>query len=360
MRRIKLGLACCIVVLAAPALAQGAVRTASTTYYCTPTLCAYDAGSLAPPSTPTFHPTPPPTITTYRLGFTYDPVAGILTYTETTPSATYPFDPNYCADNEQLPDCTQAAAEWSNLGQISFLHGLYTPGGDSAGVSSGSAAASSDFPTAQADWNASGQEVVDPVVDTANIRLTEDGVRGSLAPVTTLDGPAITFTWTSPLLRNLSLTEIKTDTAGLFLDFDLHFAGYNARPPKPKPIQVPTGYTSPQVKPYTLTTTGDGSGFFGGRTGQKVTGGPHHRANFGRLRWTQYTAKDAYATGVEWAKFGPGPLSIDRFKIFGAVKLHAYRPRSGIFTRLAVSGTYDGHHYQGISDAAYSDGNWYW
>ncbi|MGI8715400.1 MAG: FlgD immunoglobulin-like domain containing protein [Solirubrobacteraceae bacterium] len=124
--------------------------------------------------------------------------------------------------------------------------------------------------------------------------------------------------------------------------------------------KVPIGYGKPQFKPYFLTTTGDGSGYYGGRTGQKVTGGPHHRANFGHLAWMHYTATNAYATGVEWAKFGPGPLSIDRFKIFGTVALHAYRPRSGVFTRLEVSGTYAGHHFHGISDARYSEGSWYW
>jgi hypothetical protein len=360
MKGIRLSLVSLIAVLVVPAVAHGAVRTASATYYCTSSECAYDAGSLAPPSGPTFNPAPPPTITTFTVGFTYDPLAGILTYTEDTPEATYPFDPNYCADNTLLPDCTQVAAQWTSLGMVSMLHGINTPGTDGPGVSFGSADASVDFPTAQADWDANGNEIVDSVVDSANILLHEDGVRGLLAPVTTLNGGAITFTWSSALLRNLSLTEIKTDTAGLFLDFDLHFAGYGARPPTPKPIMVPTGYSVPQVKPYTLTVTGDGSGFFGGRTGQKVTGGPHQRANFGRLRWTQYSATDAYATGVEWGKFGPGPLSTDRFKIDGTVQLHAYRPRSGVFTRLAISGIYGGHHYHSTAQATYSDGSWYW
>ena len=78
------------------------------------------------------------------------------------------------------------------------------------------------------------------------------------------------------------------------------------------------------------------------------------------MRWTSYTQTDAYATGVDWAKFGPGPLSIDRFKIDGQVKLHVYRPRAGVFTRLAYSATSGHHHYHGAITARRFGQYWDW
>jgi len=98
--------------------------------------------------------------------------------------------------------------------------------------------------------------------------------------------------------------------------------------------RVLTGDTNPQYKPYIITTTGDGSGFYGGRTG-KATEPPHSR-HLGRLNWRSYTSASATATGVEWAKFGPGSVAAERYHIDGTVKLTLSRPINGIFARLVV------------------------
>jgi hypothetical protein len=139
---------------------------------------------------------------------------------------------------------------------------------------------------------------------------------------------------------------------------------YPAPKPQPRPtrqpVKVPTGYTGPQVKPYTLTFTGDGSSFLGGPTGHRTFGGNGKRItmkDFGRLRWTQYTATDGKASGVVWSKFGPGPLAADGFKNYGRISLHVYRPRNGVFTRMTMQ---YGRHSATTFTAVNSDGYWYW
>jgi hypothetical protein len=119
-----------------------------------------------------------------------------------------------------------------------------------------------------------------------------------------------------------------------------------------------TGYTvSPQFKPYLITTTGDGSGFYGGRTGQTVVP-PSGRATgqLGRLRWTQYSAISAHATGLEWDKSGPGDTADQSYHVGGAISLYEFRPEYGVFTRLQVSSSYHGRHYV----QTFNDDGGYW
>jgi hypothetical protein len=100
-----------------------------------------------------------------------------------------------------------------------------------------------------------------------------------------------------------------------------------------------------QVKPPVVGFTGDGSGFFGGRTGHYATGGLHRRANFGRLKWGTYNYTVADATGVDWLKFGPGPLDVDPFRIEATAQLHFYDVYNGVFTKLTVTLHYNAHIY---------------
>jgi hypothetical protein len=95
-----------------------------------------------------------------------------------------------------------------------------------------------------------------------------------------------------------------------------------------------------QVKPGAITTTGDGSAYFGGRTGHAVSNEGRQRPDFGHLAWTRYTQTEADATGVEWIKvFG---RTSSWFHIDGTVKLHFSDLVNGVFTRLTVDERY-GH-----------------
>ncbi|MBV9820207.1 MAG: hypothetical protein JOZ07_17900 [Solirubrobacterales bacterium] len=125
--------------------------------------------------------------------------------------------------------------------------------------------------------------------------------------------------------------------------------------------KIPTGFTQnnqgTQYKPYVITTTGDGSGFYGGRTDRGVE--PAHanpNRQLGRLRWTSYTSSSARATGVEWVKFGPNSLSQDPFHIDGAVTLTFSRPVDRVLTRLIVS---EGSHSY-MFTAQEGGGFWSW
>ncbi len=128
-------------------------------------------------------------------------------------------------------------------------------------------------------------------------------------------------------------------------------------------IRVVTGYTGPQYKPYRITTTGDGSGFYGGRTGH-ATEPPSARATarLGRLKWTNYNRTEANATGVEWAKFGPGATAVERYHVDASLRIHVYRPINGIFTRMAVVQTFyrDATYVHGRHTYHFSVQGGYW
>ncbi len=115
-----------------------------------------------------------------------------------------------------------------------------------------------------------------------------------------------------------------------------------APPAMASAVTVPTERWGPQVRPHLIDYTGDGSALLGGFT-------RHHRlhkssplADFGRLRWTTYNARQGRAWGADW---------IDNFIPDGAagtfhpikVDVHVYRPRRGVFTRMTV--TEHGHRY---------------
>jgi hypothetical protein len=219
-----------------------------------------------------------------------------------------------------------------------------------------------------AEWSSSGQEIA--AIGYVTLDLTETGIRGSLAPTGSVSGNSPTYTWTSPYLKGLNLTEVDTglaDEYGVPENYlgelglaHVYFNGYTPVPPPPATPKISTADFLDQqfekVKPASITVTGDGSSFFGGPTGHGVTGGSRHRANFGRLRWTKYTQTEADATGVDWSKFGPGPLAADRFHVEGIVRLHFYDLENGVFTKLTVVERFlkDAHYIHGTHTYHYT------
>ncbi len=283
------------------------------------------------------------------------------------PDSTAAYDPNYCTDWSDASDCVQTAATWANAGRFQLKYSTGSPGtgrrDKTIAFGAPTASIGGDDNDAMAYWDASGHEILSTGYQSGN-QLTETGVGGSLRTTVTLNGNAVAFTWSSPLLQGLNLTQVTAAPASsnqgfdaTFLPVNFYFPGYAPSAPKPAPITVPTGAYGPQVKPHIGVYTGDGSALLGGRTGHQVTGGPHRRSNFGRLNWTSYTQTDAWATGVNWAKFGPGPMSADRFHIDEKAKLHVYRPVNGVFTRMTVRGV---AHRTLNFNAVHSGDSWYW
>ncbi|MGI8903583.1 MAG: hypothetical protein ACR2IP_07995 [Solirubrobacteraceae bacterium] len=105
---------------------------------------------------------------------------------------------------------------------------------------------------------------------------------------------------------------------------------------------VPTELGHPQVRPYLIDYTGDGSAFLGGFTRHRGLHKSSPLADFGRLRWTTYNQHEGRAVGADWLDDFMPDGAAGTFHPF-KVTVHVYRPRAGIFTRMTISE--QGHTY---------------
>ncbi|MGO9793910.1 MAG: hypothetical protein ACLP8S_31645 [Solirubrobacteraceae bacterium] len=98
-----------------------------------------------------------------------------------------------------------------------------------------------------------------------------------------------------------------------------------------------------QVRPPVIDFTGDGTGFLGGFTGRSAARRPSRLdlAWAGRLHWTICTDAEGIATGADWQNDGI-PDDADGTFYPESVTVRVYRPRSGVFTRMATTEEYDG------------------
>jgi hypothetical protein len=107
-------------------------------------------------------------------------------------------------------------------------------------------------------------------------------------------------------------------------------AGASAALPK-----TPTEYGL-QVRPYFIDWTGDGTAYLGGFTGHNSLKRPFPLGDFGRLRWTSYNSTQGYAYGADWLNNGE-PNDAEGTFTPHKVNVHVFRPRNGVFTRLAFN-----------------------
>jgi hypothetical protein len=105
---------------------------------------------------------------------------------------------------------------------------------------------------------------------------------------------------------------------------------------------VPTELGHPQVRPYRIGYTGDGSAFLGGFTRHHGLHKSSPLSDFGRLRWTTYNAGEGRAVGADWVDNFVPDGAAGTFHPFRAT-VHVYRPRRGIFTRMTISS--QGHSF---------------
>lgn len=92
------------------------------------------------------------------------------------------------------------------------------------------------------------------------------------------------------------------------------------------------------VKPAEITQTGDGSALFGGPTGQKR----ERSLSLGHLDWTLYDTNEADATGVDWIKWGRGPLADEAYYDAGTAQLHFYHLIGDTFAKVKMTIEYNG------------------
>lgn len=100
--------------------------------------------------------------------------------------------------------------------------------------------------------------------------------------------------------------------------------------------RTPTELGRPQVRPARIDYTGDGSAILGGFTKFKGLHKSSRLADFGRLRWTVYNRHEGRAVGADWIDNFIPDGAAGTFHPFRA-KIHVYRPRHGIFTRMTLS-----------------------
>lgn len=98
---------------------------------------------------------------------------------------------------------------------------------------------------------------------------------------------------------------------------------------------VPTALGRGQVRPYRIDPTGDGSEILGGFTRFHALQKSSPLADFGRLHWSSWSAREGRASGAAW---------VDDFRPDGAagtfhaskVTIRVFRARHGFFTRLTI------------------------
>jgi hypothetical protein len=84
-----------------------------------------------------------------------------------------------------------------------------------------------------------------------------------------------------------------------------------------------------QVRPASILYTGDGSGILGGFDGAGIK-------HPGHLKWLTWTTGDATASGAVWIDNCSPSCANGTFKAH-AVRVRAFRPVRGRFTRLTLS-----------------------
>lgn len=110
-------------------------------------------------------------------------------------------------------------------------------------------------------------------------------------------------------------------------------------PVSPTYLDATTAYDGLQVKPATITYTGDGTGFLGGA---------HARNRNSRIHWTKWTAHRALGTGFNQLNDCNPDCAGGTFHGF-RVKIELWRPRTLagtlVFTRMTIF--YENRHPPG-------------
>jgi len=105
-----------------------------------------------------------------------------------------------------------------------------------------------------------------------------------------------------------------------------------------------------QVRPAHIVYTGDGSGVLGGFNGTGV-------AHPGSITWLSWTATRATGTGAVWLDDCKPDCAEGTFHS-APVKLTAFRPVGGHFTRLTLAYDADGKHWVDTRGLERRGGNW--
>jgi len=95
------------------------------------------------------------------------------------------------------------------------------------------------------------------------------------------------------------------------------------------------------VRPAVIGYTGDGTGYIGGLDGRGRIDG---RSDFGHIAWLTWTKQAATGTGALWSDNGIPNDAEGTFSSVPGVKLRAFAPHDGHFTRLTLRYTENGEN----------------
>ena len=108
-----------------------------------------------------------------------------------------------------------------------------------------------------------------------------------------------------------------------------------------------------QVRPATVSFTGDGTGYLGGRTTS-----PRHYDR-GGIDWLSWGERSAYGRGYAWLNDCRPYCAAGHFHKHRAT-IRASRPRNGLFTRLTIVYRYGGRTVHDRRSLDRAGGYWFW
>jgi hypothetical protein len=313
-RKLLVGLVATTVALSlSPTAATAAVHSGATTF-------------AAPTNPPSLNPQPPADEQNQYLSsasVSYNDATGTVTVGETFWATSYwtpqwqSYDYPYGSDGAPL------AYQPVQIGNV--CPGSSTPSNEL------------DLNTDEYTGDANGNQLSTPAyASNASLHGFEGQVSGTLS----FDGTTWTAVVQSPYFAHQNWRCATIGQPGV-PEGTISLNGY-PKPPPPIPV-IPVFLGAPyhgkglQRKPFVITYTGDGTGFFAGY------GRTSHRPKVGRLHWSQWTSKEAMATGADWND-NCNPDCATGLRRAYRVRLKLYRPASlggyYVFTRMAVTYTH--------------------
>jgi hypothetical protein len=103
------------------------------------------------------------------------------------------------------------------------------------------------------------------------------------------------------------------------------------------PAVLTQGRPAFEIKPATISYTGDGTGLVGGADGRSVR-------HPGHLEWSTYTRRQGIAHGVVWLDDCDPDCAEGTFTST-PVSVHVFSPAHGRFGRMTLTYTYQGKRY---------------
>jgi hypothetical protein len=124
---------------------------------------------------------------------------------------------------------------------------------------------------------------------------------------------------------------------GALLAFGLFAATPGVSAAAGLPAVLTQGRPAFDIKPATISYTGDGTGLIGGADGRSVR-------HPGHLEWTTYTRRQGIAQGLVWLDDCDPDCAEGTFTAT-PVSVHVFSPAHGRFRRMTLTYTYQGKRY---------------